>query len=200
MKYILTTLLAVALSAAAQAGTPVAKNPKAPVAPAPAPDCDAMSYRYAELGWLHQDHQFGTSDGGYLDLSYEVANHFFVDGTFSLTGGDLDYREVGAGVGYYLPLTKKFHFVGRTGWSNVDTDLTSDVNEWYVSPGLRLQVTCNLELYTKVYYHVPEVGDNNWSVGVGALYHLCKAAALTVGGAWGEDDEWSIQTGIRFNL
>lgn len=200
MKSILTTLLVVAVSAAVHAGAPAAKNPKAPVAPAPAPGCDPMSYSYAEVGWLHLDNDLGTSDGGYLDLSYDVGHNLFLDGTFSLTGGDSDYREVGAGLGYYVPLTSKFHFVARTGWANADTDLGDSVNEWYISPGFRLQVTCNLELYTKAYYHVPERGNDNWSVGVGALYHVCKAAAITVGGAWGEDDEWSIQTGIRFNL
>lgn len=201
MKALLSTMFLVAVASLANAGTPVAaKNPKAPVMPAPAPACD-MTYNYAELGWLHLDNNLGTSDGGYLDLSYELGHsHFFLDGTASVTGGDFDYREFGAGIGYYLPLTNKLHFVARTGWANVDTDVSSDVNEWYVSPGLRYQVTCNLELYAKAYYHVPEVGDNNWSGGVGALYWVCPEAAITVGGAWGEDSEWSLQAGIRLKL
>ena len=202
MKSILTTLLVVAVSAVAHAGAPASKNPKAPVAPAPAPapGCDAMSYSYAELGYLHLDSNSGKSDGGYLDLNYDVGHNLFLDGTVNLTSGDLDYKEFGAGLGYYVPLTSKFHFVARTGWANTDTNLGSSVNELYLSPGFRLQVTCDLELYTKAYYHIPEAGDNNWSVGVGALYHVCKSAAVTVGGAWGEDDEWSVQAGIRFNL
>ena len=61
-------------------------------------------------------------------------------------------------------------------------------------------MSCISALASVSYLHIPEEGDENWSVGVGALYHLCKASALTVGGAWGEDDEWSVQAGIRFNL
>jgi hypothetical protein len=160
-----------------------------------------MSYSYAELGWLHLDNKdIGKTDGGYIDLNYDIGHNLFLDGTFSITGGDFDYREVGAGIGYYLPITSKFHFVARTGWANSDTDLGASVNEWYVSPGFRLQVTCNLELYAKAYLHVPENGSSNWSGGVGALYWVCPKAALTVGGAWGENDEWSIQAGVRVKL
>ena len=197
MKHLLTPLLLAASLTLAHAGTPSAKAVTTP----PPPGCEDMSYSYLEAGWLHLDDKgIGTSDGGYIDLNYDVGHNLFVDATANVLSGDFDYREFGAGVGAYLPRTKRFHFVARTGWAYADTNLGSGVNEWYVSPGFRLQVTCNLELYAKAYLHVPEVGDTNWSGGVGALYWLCPKAALTVGGAWGEHDEWSIQTGIRLKL
>ena len=200
MKSILTSLFLAAAVSLAHAGAPAAKNPKNPVAPAPAPGCDPMSYSYAELGWLHLDNNLGTADGGYLDLSYDVGHNLFLEGTASVLGGDFDFEEYGAGIGYYIPVTSKFHLVARTGWAYTDTAPGDPFHEWYISPGFRLQVTCNLELYGKAYFHVPENGDENWSVGAGALYWVCNKAAISAGAAWGEDDDWSVQAGIRIKL
>ena len=200
MKSILTSLFLAAAVTLAHAGAPAAKNPKNPVAPAPAPACDGLSYSYAELGWLHLDNDFGTADGGYLDLSYDIGHNLFLEATGTIAGGDFDYGEYGAGIGYYLPITSKFHLVGRTGYAYTDTDPGAGINEWYVSPGFRYQVTCNFELYAKAYLHIPEDADTNWSGGVGALYWVCPEAAVVVGGAVGENDEWSVQAGVRLKL
>lgn len=161
-----------------------------------------MSYNYAELGWLHDQGGLpGSADGGYLDLSYEINNtHLFLDGTVSVLGGDYDYREYGAGLGYYVPLTKTFDFVVRSGWAYSDSDPGTGVHEWYISPGFRFQVTCDLELYAKAYFHVPQEGRSNWSGGAGAVYWVCSQAAIVAGGAIGEDNEWSVQAGLRFKL
>lgn len=199
MKSILPTLLLAAVATFANAGSPVAKNPKAPVAPMPAPGCDPMSYSYIEPGWLHLDNDLGTSDGAYVDLSYDVGHNLFLEGTASYLGGDFDYQEYGAGVGTYYAITDRFHLVGRTGWAYTDIDPGTGIHEWYISPGFRFQVTCNFELYAKAYLHVTDE-DENWSGGVGALYHLCPKTALTVGYALGQDDEWSVQAGFRIKL
>lgn len=199
MKSILTSLLLVAVTTFANAGSPVAKNPKAPVAPMPAPGCDPMSYSYIEPGWLHLDNNLGTADGGYVDLSYDIGHHLFLEGTANYLGGDFDYQEYGAGIGTYHAITDRFHLVGSTGWAYTDVDPGSATNEWYVAPGFRYQITCNLELYAKAYLHVTE-DDTSWTGGAGLVYSVCKRAALTAGYAIGEDDEWSVQAGIRINL
>jgi hypothetical protein len=202
MKSILTALLVVAASTLAYAGAPASKNPKAPVAPAPAPGCDPMSYNYVELGWLHAEQDIlGTLDGGYIDFSHQIVGNLFGEATVSLLGGDGDYTEYGAGLGYFVPVTEKFHLVARTGWANVDSDPGEQENEWYVSPGFRYQFCCRAELYGKAYLHMPEEGDSNWSAGGGVLVHLCPLTALDVGAAWGENsDEWSLQVGLRIKL
>jgi hypothetical protein len=197
MKSILTAMF-LASASMAVAGT-YAKNPKAPAPVAPAPACPALSYSYAELGYIHQDSSIGEADGGYLDLSYALGGNFFLDATGTLTEGDFDYQEFGAGVGYFQPISDKVHFILRAGWANVE-DVGPNVNELYISPGIRVQVSCNLELFAKVYYHLPEGSDENWSVGGGVLYHLCPKSAIVLGGALGEDDEWSVQAGLRWSL
>ncbi len=197
MKSILSALFLVAVSGLAHAGAPAPKNP---VMPAPPPGCDPLGYSFIEPGYLHLDNDIGTADGGYVDLSYDIGHNLFVEATGSILGGDYDFQEYGAGLGYYFPLSEKFHFVGRAGWAYTDADLSAGVHEAYISPGFRYQVTCDFELYAKAYLHLPEEGESNWSGGVGALYHLCPITALVVGGAIGEDDEWSVQAGIRIKL
>jgi hypothetical protein len=197
MKYILTAMFLAAASMAV-AGTPV-KNP-APVAPAPAPACDPLNYSYAELGWIHKDNNIGKADGAYLDLSYALGSNFLLEATGTLADGDFEYSEFGAGVGYIVPVNDKVHFIVRGGWAQFDDNLGAAVNELYIAPGVRIQVTCKFELYAKAYFHFPEGGEDNFSWGAGALYHLCPRSALVVGGAWGEDDAWSIQAGVRWKL
>jgi hypothetical protein len=199
MKAIASALLLLAASAAF-AGDAGSGKGAAPVAPAPAPECPVLNYSNATLGYIHQDFNGPSADGGYLDLSYLLAGNLFFDGSVTLSSGDIDYTGVGAGLGYFIPLTDKIHFVGRTGWAMTDTDLGSSLNEWYVSPGLRARLTCNLEAYVKTYYHIPEEGEETWSGGVGVIYYLCDKSALDLGYAIGEDDNWHVQAGIRYNF
>ena len=116
MKSILSTLFIAAAASLAHAGAPAAD--KNVTLPPPPPGCDAMSYSYLEAGWLHLDSKgIGKSDGGYIDVNYDIGHNLFLDGTANVLGGDFDYREFGAGIGGYIPLTSKFHFVARTGWA-----------------------------------------------------------------------------------
>jgi hypothetical protein len=199
MKSILTTLFLVAVTGIATAGAPASKNP---VMPAPAPACPGLNYNYIEAGWLHldTDSTAGVADGGYLDFSHTLSGNLFADATVGILGGDVDYQNYGAGLGYALPVSDKFDFVGRAGWAYSDTDPGAGEHEAYLSPGFRWQATCNLEIYAKAYLHLPETSDNNWSGGVGAVYNLCPISALSVGYAIGEGDEWSVQAGVRFKL
>jgi hypothetical protein len=197
MKSILSALFLVAVSGMAHAGAPATKNP---VMPAPPPGCDPLNYSFVEPGWLHLDSNVGTADGGYVDLSYTLSGPLFFDANVGILGGDFDYQSYGAGLGYAVPLCEKFHFVARAGWAYTDTDPGTGVHEAYLSPGFRYQITCDLELYGKAYLHLPEEGESNWSGGVGLVYNLCPISALVVGGAIGEDDEWSVQAGVRIKL
>jgi hypothetical protein len=199
MKALASALLLLAATSAFAGVESSGKSAKAPVAPAPAPECPTLSYKYGELGYLHQDFNGPTADGGFLELSHLLVGNLFFDGSVTVSGGDTDYTGVGAGVGYFVPLTDSIHLVGRTGYAWTDVDNT-DVSEWYVSPGLRARLSCNLEAYVKAYYHVPESGENSWSGGAGLVYYLCQKAALDVGYAIGEDDNWHIQAGIRYNF
>jgi hypothetical protein len=189
------TLLA---STAAFAGS--APSGKGTTTPPPAPECPVLSYNYGELGYLHQDISGPKANGGYLELSHLLIGNLFADASLTMTTGDLDFRGIGGGLGYYIPMTQKLHFVARSGWANAEVDGFGAENEFYFSPGVRAAITCNLEFYAKAYYFVPEEGDNNWSGGAGLIYYVCPSAGFNLGGAIGQDDAWSIQAGIRYNF
>jgi hypothetical protein len=202
MKSILTTLLLAAATGLSFAGpaTTSGKSPKAPVI-AP-PECASLQYDYAEFGYLHYDggNFGGTSDGGYLDVNKQLFGNVLGDATVGVLGGDTDITQVGAGLGYFHAVTEKFHLIARGGWAYGDTDLGAGEHEAYLSPGFRWQIACKLELYAKAYYHMPETSDNNWSGGAGLVYTMCPRSAFVVGGAIGEDDQWSAQAGVRYKF
>jgi hypothetical protein len=199
MKSILSALFLAAALTVANAGAPASssKNPVAP--PPPAPACPPLNYSFIEAGYIHHDSGLGTSDGGYIDFIHDIGSNLFVDGTIGLADGDFSYNEYGAGLGYYIPASDKFHLNIRSGWAYSETADVGE-HELYIAPGFRAQLTCKLELYGKIYVHVPEESDVNVSYGAGLVYHLCNVSALTVGGAVGEDDNWSAQAGVRFKL
>jgi hypothetical protein len=198
MKALASALLITASAALAGTndGGKAAKNTVIP----PPPECPVLSYNYGELGYLHQDFNGPTADGGFLEISHLLVGNLFFDGNVTLSSGDLDYTGAGAGLGYFIPVTDKVHFLARTGYSYTDTDLGGSLSEWYVSPGLRARLSCNLEFYAKAYYFVPEEGENTWSGGAGFVYYVSEKTALDLGAAVGEDDNWHVQAGLRYNF
>jgi hypothetical protein len=196
MKAVLSALILVSTSAFAGT-TPSGKSMKAPL---PEPECPVLSYNYGEIGYIHQNINGPTANGSYLEISHLLIGNLFADASLTLTTGDFDFTGAGAGLGYYIPLIQKFHLLARTGWAYADVDGLGSTNEFYVSPGLRTAISCNLEFYAKAYYFVPEEGDNNWAGGAGLIYYVLPNAGINVGGAVGEDDNWSIQAGLRYNF
>jgi hypothetical protein len=163
-----------------------------------------LTYNFVDFGWLHQNTGLGSNNGGYIDPSYNPFGNFLIGATGTLSSGDWDYSEVGVNIGYFVPLTEKFHLNLRTGWSVFDTDVGGSTHEWNIQPGFRWQVSCDFELFAKAYYHVPEHGTANWSGGLGGIYHLNERIALLAGGGWAENpvdgDGWYVQSAIRYKF
>jgi hypothetical protein len=203
-KTCLTIVASAAALAASYAGTsapaPVGKAPVGKNPPIVAKDeCpDMLKYSYLEAGWIHLDvDNVGSSDGGYLDLSYEVAPRFTIDGSFTLLRGDFDEEDYAIGIGTYIPVCKYFHLVGRTGYSHNEFE-DGNSNAWYITPGFRALLGCNLELWGKVYFVVDE-DEESFSFGGGITYHFNENYGLSTGYAFSEDnDAWSAQAGLRF--
>jgi hypothetical protein len=189
--------------AMAQAGT-VSHAGKGPVAP-PIPGCPPMSYTYVEAGWFHTDVDAPgnpTNDAGYIDLLYDVGHNVFLEGTATLGGGDFDLVDLSLGAGYYFPLHEKFHLTARAGGGYLDVDLGEGFNEFgfYLAPGFRFQVTCNLEIYGKAFYSEFQNDDGgNWSIGGGITYLINEKVGLNLGYS-DADDGWVVQAGIRYNF
>ena len=200
MKYIATIITSLAIAAVASAGTsapmPSAGKGKAVVAPQPAPCPDMLKYSYLEAGWIRLDADDGdVQNGGYLDASYEVIPHLLVDGSVTLFEDSNQYT---VGVGSYYAICSAFHLTGRTGYSYYDTDDGGSQNEWYISPGFRAMLTCNLELWGKVYINV-DSDETDVSYGGGFTYHFCPHTGVTIGAA-ASDNAWSLQAGLRYQF
>jgi hypothetical protein len=196
---ILSSLL---LGATAMAGgTSYGKGGKATVAPAPpAEPCPChLQYTYLEAGWIRLDPDGGAdaSNGGYVDAYYQVAPNFFIDGSATFLDSPEDSTGLGIGGGGYLPIFDCVHLIGRAGYTYYDAD-GFDENIWYLSPGIRAQLGCNLEVWSKIYFNIGEE-DEKWSYGAGITYHMCPKSAINVGASTGEDG-WALQAGLRYKF
>jgi hypothetical protein len=193
-----TTLLAsLALASFASAGTTgsVGKG-KVIVQNTPAACPSVLNYSYLEAGWIRLDQDAAdVLNGGYIDASYEVIPKLTLDGSATLFEESVQQYTVG--VGTYYAVCDMFHLTARTGYSRQNSD-NGDINEWYIAPGFRAQLGCNLELWGKVYFNIGN-DDTKVSYGVGATYHFCPHTGLTAGYAWSEDGS-QVQAGVRYSF
>jgi hypothetical protein len=197
-----TILASIALASSSIAGTSMVsagKGKAVTTEPTTSVECPCLlSYKFVEAGYIRTDvDNVGEANGGYVDAYYQVANNVFVDGSYTHNTGDLESDSLTVGAGGYVAVAKCVHLVGRAGYSYFDADGGSE-DAWYISPGIRAQVGCNLELYAKVYI---EFGDDDEfiSYGGGAVYHINSNIGINVGYATNEDtDAWSLQAGLRY--
>jgi hypothetical protein len=202
MKNITCSLIAtVAAVAVAQAGTssaggkgPVGKGVVTPVSA----ECPPLSYNNAELGYIHFSNDSVDLDGGYIDLTYSPIQNVFVELTDTLFS---DSNELQLGAGVYYSVAQGVDLTLRGGYSLNTPDEGDSVNGWYIAPGFRAQITCNLELFGKAYYSDDEnSGSGTWSYGGGLVYSVNEQIGLVGGAAFSQDNAWSIQAGIRYNF
>jgi hypothetical protein len=200
-----TILATLALVSSSFAGTAMVGGGKGkavtPAGPAPA-DCPCLlTYSFAEVGVYHVDvDNVGDATGGYADVYYNIAGNFFADASYTKVGSDLESDAFGIGIGGYLPIANCVHLVGRAGYSYFEADGGDGEDALYVSPGIRAQVGCNVELYAKAYIEFAD-SDETVSYGAGAVYYFSKQIGLNVGYANSSDnDSWSLQAGLRYQF
>ena len=203
---LLSTLLIAALSTTAFAGPSVGPS-KGPVATPPVEiKCPPLTYTYAEVGYFHTEVDGPgdpTNSAGYLDLTYDIGKNIFLEGTATAGSGDFDLLDFSAGLGYYYPITGNFHLTARAGLGYLDLDgADTDFSEfgYYLAPGFRAMVTCNLELWGKAFWSEYQNDDGgSWSIGGGLTYHFDEKIGLN-GGYSKSEDGWVAQAGIRFKF
>lgn len=167
--------------------------------------CPPLSYTYAEVGYFHTQVDTAgnpNNSAGYIDLLYDVGHNIFLEGTFTAGSGDFDLLDASLGLGYYIPITEKFHLTARAGAGYLDVDVDGDFSEfgYYLAPGFRAMLTCNLELWGKAFYTEYDNDDSgSWSVGGGLTYHFNEKMGLT-GGYSQDSDGWVAQAGVRFKF
>ncbi len=194
---ILASLLLAALPAFA--GT-APKNP--PSAPPMAPE-PTFSYNNLEAGWTYRDFDgFDNTNGYYLYASYSPIDSFFVFAEWGQDfGDDLDRDLFAPGIGVYIPLVSKVHWVTTVGAGYVNTDAAgADDDSWAfnASTGLRIMICARAELELAYNFSV-DGDDDDHSASAGVLIGLTENLQLTTRGYF-SNDENGLAVGLRYNF
>jgi len=204
MKYTPSILAALSLAVLpATAGTDVsAKAPKNPVVVAEEP---TFSYNYVEAGWTHLSiDNLGDTDGYYTHVSFSPVNSLFLFAEWGQDFGDhVDRDLIDLGVGVYIPLVSRVHWVTTAGAGWVDTDadgVGNDDESWAfnASTGLRIRMCPKSELEL-AYNYSTDSGDSDHSASAGILYNVTPNLQLVARGHF-SNDENGFGAGIRFNF
>ncbi|HRX53435.1 MAG TPA: YfaZ family outer membrane protein [Verrucomicrobiales bacterium] len=206
MKQHLLLLLALSLTPLTLAGEPGGKevmtSGKVPCVEA-ASSC--LTYDFLDLQYQYSD--FDGLDVGHgvaLNLSKALFGHVYLTATtdWTRTGWehtDIDAYSVTAGLGYYVPVTDRFHLNIEAGalFSDLESDYGSS-SEWggAVGPGFRYCLTEQLELFGNAYYTAYEGGFDIWDFNAGIIYDVTKSVGLKFSGLFNEEG-YTLLGGIR---
>lgn len=199
MKHV-SILIAAFLAAAlpATAGTTPAPAPAPAAAPVP-----ELSYNNFEAGWVYRDFDgFDANNGYYIYGSYSPINPIFLFAEWGQDfGDDIDRDLFATGLGVFIPLTPRVHWVTIAGPGYISTEGAGEDDEnwaFNASTGLRIKLCASAELEAAYNFSV-ESGDEFHSGSVGLLVNVCTNVQLTLRGYF-SDDENGVGAGIRYNF
>lgn len=202
MKYTPSILAALLLAALpAYAGTAV--SAKAPKNPVPVAEEPTFSYSFVEAGWTHLSFDgLGDTDGYYAHVSFSPVQSLFLFAEWGQDfGGRIDRDLIDVGVGVYIPLVSRVHWVTTAGAGWVDTNgVGQDDESWAfnASTGLRIRLCPKSEIQLAYNYSTDE-GDSDHSASAGILYNLTSQVQLVARGHF-SNDENGFGVGVRYNF
>ncbi|MCB1229081.1 MAG: DUF481 domain-containing protein [Verrucomicrobiae bacterium] len=168
---------------------------------------ECLSYDFVDLQYVYTS--FDSLDDGHgaaMNLSKSLGGnvYFTASGDWSsssLDRADVDLYGATAGLGYAIPVSKRFHFNLEAGgiYSYLDGPRGYDDEEWggYVGPGFRCCLTHGVELFANVYYVIFEGGEDLFETNVGVVANITDTIGVKVAGLLNEDDQ-SVMAGFRF--
>ncbi len=198
------TIIAALLIAALPAYAGTTMSSKAPENAVPMADEPTFSYNYLEAGWTHLDFDgLGDTDGYYVHASFSPVEPIFVFAEWGQDfGGRLDRDLIDFGVGVYIPLVPRIHWVTTLGAGYVQTDIggAGDDDSWAFngSTGLRIRLCPRSELEV-AYNYSNDGNDSDHSASAGVLYNLTPQLQLVARGHF-SNDENGFGAGLRFNF
>lgn len=198
------TILAMLLLAAlpATAGTTMAGSGKCTSCCTPAPEQPDFSYNFVEAGWTHLNFDdFGKTDGYYAHVSFSPVQSLFVFGEWGQDFGNPDRNLLDLGVGVYVPLVKRVHWVTQVGAGWVDTragDASDSSWAFNASTGLRIRVCSYAELQVAYDLSV-DSDDAHHGASAALLCDLNKNVQLVLSGHFSEEAN-GFGVGLRYNF
>ncbi len=171
-----------------------------------------LNYGFLEAGYNYRDPKNNGLEGSHglgLTLSAQLFQPLFVKAGFgwskSSGGGrasrEYDFTHASLGVGLYLPLVSKFHFVGEVGglYSKLDANranLSFTEGAFYARPALRFAPTESIELQAG--FTITSGDDFDTSIiDVSAYFRLLSQLDLGLGLDFG-DEFTGFTGGLRF--
>lgn len=160
-----------------------------------------ISYSYAEIAYVSTDiDDFDeTFDGLALAGSFEVAENFFLFGSYADQSGDFGSVDIDAtswtiGGGYAYPVSDTMDLVGRLAYVSAELEASAfgesgnvDDDGYSLSAGLRALPIEQLELEGDItYVDLSDAGDST-VFGIGARYFFFPQFAMGVAAGFGDD-------------
>ncbi|MCB1062500.1 MAG: outer membrane beta-barrel protein [Verrucomicrobiae bacterium] len=177
------------------------------VVPTPAPEVECLSYDFIDLQYIYTSFDsMADGHGAGVNFSKGIAGNVYFTGSADWSSSSIDHADVDlygatAGLGYAIPVSKRFHLNIEAGgiYSQFDGPYGYDDEEWggYVGPGFRYCLSPGMELFANVYYVLFEGGEDLFETNVGIVANITETVAFKVAGLLSEDDQ-SVMAGLRF--
>ncbi len=171
-----------------------------------------LSYGFLEGGYQYRDPKNNGLEGAHglgLTLSAQLFQPLFIKAGFdwskSSGGGrasrEYDFTNASLGVGLYLPIVSRFHFVGEVGgiYSKLDAsrnNLSFTEGAFYARPALRFAITEAIELQAGITITSADNYDTS-IIDFSAYFRVLSQLDLSVGVDLG-DEFTGFAGGIRF--
>ncbi len=167
---------------------------------------DGLDYNYLQGGYqrIELDDNFFDVDGDGLGIggSFELGDSVFVFADYGTADFDfgVDFNELGAGVGYHVPVGPQTDFVATLAYVRAEAESSSfgsvDDSGIGASIGLRSMVTDTVELFGSINYADLDDSGDETSFAAGAWFNVTDNLALGVSAGVG-DDTTSYGAGVR---
>ncbi len=177
------------------------------IAVVPAAEEECLSYEFLDLQYIHTS--FDSLDDGHgagVNLSKGLAGNVYFTGSADWSSSSIDHADVDlygatAGLGYAIPVSRRFHLNIEAGgiYGQFDGPYGYNDEKWggYVGPGFRYCLSPGMEVFANVYYVLCEGGEDLFETNVGVVANITETVAFKVAGLLGEDDQ-SVMAGLRF--
>lgn len=170
---------------------------------------EGLSYSYLEGAYVNTDIDgFNDElDGFALRGSFEITDQVFMFAGYSnqstsIVGTDVDFEQMGIGIGYAWPISTTADIFGRVGYVQAEADAGGfeiDDDGYQLGVGLRGRVAEQFELEGALNYtDLSDSGDDT-SFGIGGRWFFTEQFALGLEAEFG-DDVTTYGVGVRWNF
>ncbi|MFC3193060.1 hypothetical protein ACFODZ_02285 [Marinicella sediminis] len=161
---------------------------------------EQINYNFLEIGYGYLDLSEEHADGFYLDGAFELTDRFYLGGYYdNKSNGPFDLDRYGVNFGFHTNGTNNTDFYSELSLGRLD--LRFDDSDIYgLKLGTRTAVNEKFELITKAgYTHIDKASDGYFTFGLQGLFKLNENHAISAE-AESDDGELGLSLGFRFQF